>query len=463
MKKHNILKVVCIAILLAVILTWIIPGSYFSGSEIVDQGMGQLGLFDLFDYITGILVNWGYIPLFILAIGGFYGVLYKTSGYRNLLDKIVEKYKGSEWIFLTLVMIIFAVVTSVAGLYLGLLFLFPFVITVILLMGYSKVTALLTTVGSICVGLIAPTYSAIDLSYTHQALSLEMNAGLVTRIIILVVCLILLVVNTLVYAKKHKIDSPRKGFLYPESKSKKAKAWPVALVLDIVFIIMILSFISWSDMFEVDIFNKALEAIQDFKLFKFPVFAKVLGGVSAFGAWQISDFLVLIVLATGFVALLSRVKFDEMLDGFGAGAKRALRPALVTSLVYFFLMISYYQSLPLTIIKPILGLTEGFNVITTSLAAIVSHLFHVEIAYSTSWILPYVVSTVSDATTYNVIAILWHAMYGFVMLFVPTSAVLVAGLSYLNVSYFKWLKAIWKLLLQLLVVLLVIFLIVLAI
>ena len=60
---------------------------------------------------------------------------------------------------------------------------------------------------------------------------------------------------------------------------------------------------------------------------------------------------------------------------------------------------------------------------------------------------------------YGVIAIIWQATYGFAMLFVPTSVILVLGLSYLNVSYFKWLKAIWKIVLELLVVLLAIFLI----
>ena len=78
--------------------------------------------------------SFGYIPLYILAVGGFYGVLYKTNGYRNLLDKIVDKYSGNEWIFLTIIMILFAVITSVAGLSLGLFFMFPFVIR----SGYSE-------------------------------------------------------------------------------------------------------------------------------------------------------------------------------------------------------------------------------------------------------------------------------------------------------------------------------------
>lgn len=462
MKKHNIFKVVCITILIAVVLTWILPSTYYS-QGVIDNGRMQIGIFDLFSYLTALLSYFGYVPLYILAVGGFYGVLYQTSGYRNLLDKIVKKYKGNEWIFLTLVMIVFAVVTSVSGLSLGLFFLFPFVITAILLMGYSKVTALLTTVGSVCVGLLGTTYSASEMGIISETLSLPASSEIITKIIILVIGIIILVVNTLLYAKKHRISTPRKGFLYPESTNAKSKSWPIALVFDLVLIIMILSFISWTGVFSVDIFDKALESIQSFKIGGFPLFEKLLGQVATFGNWQVTDLITLVVVAAGFIALLCKVKFDDMVKGFGSGAKRFLRPAFVATIVYLIVFISAYHPLTLTIIKPIVELTDSFNVVTASFAGIIAHLFNVEMYYSATSVLPYMTSVFTDSSIYNVIALVWQGTYGLTMLFVPTSVILVASLSYLNVSYFKWLKAIWKLLLQLLVVLLIVFLIILMI
>ena len=189
MKKHNIFKVVCIAILIAVLLTWIVPSSYYYGG-VIDNGKAQMGIFDLFSYLGSIVSYFGYVPLYILAVGGFYGVLYKTNGYRNLLNKLVDKYEGSEWIFLTIVMILFAVVTSVSGLSLGLFFLFPFVITTILLMGYSKITALLTTVGSVCIGLIGTSYSLTEMAVVNEYLGLSAASELIVKLVILVVGLI---------------------------------------------------------------------------------------------------------------------------------------------------------------------------------------------------------------------------------------------------------------------------------
>jgi len=288
---------------------------------------------------------------------------------------------------------------------------------------------------------------------------------LIAKIVILVIGLIILIVNTLVYAKKHRIDSPRKGFLYPESSNSSAKSWPIVIVFDIVLLIMILSFISWLNVFEITLFDDILNSINSYKIGDFPLFAKLLGYVGSFGNWQLTDLTTLILLATGFVAFICRVKFDDMIDGFGAGAKKALRPAFVSTLVYFLVFVSFNHQYTLNIVKPVLDLTDTFNVVTTSVAAFVSHFFNdyagfYILGYVTpSSVLGYITTTFTDTSIYGVIAVIWQSIYGFAMLFVPTSAILVAGLSYLNVSYFRWLKAIWKLLLQLLLVLLIIFLI----
>ncbi len=64
-----------------------------------------------------------------------------------------------------------------------------------------------------------------------------------------------------------------------------------------------------------------------------------------------------------------------------------------------------------------------------------------------------------DAELYPVIAFVVRVMYGLVSFITPTSLFLIAGLSYLNISYKEWLKYIWKLLLQIFVIALVIIII----
>ena len=74
MKKHNALKVVGITLLLFALLTWILPCATYQ-TEYTEVGRYQVGLFDLLSYQSTVLGYFGYVALFVLVVGGFYGVL----------------------------------------------------------------------------------------------------------------------------------------------------------------------------------------------------------------------------------------------------------------------------------------------------------------------------------------------------------------------------------------------------
>ena len=67
MKRHNTIKVVLVTLLVFMLLSWILPAAYFSGSY-ADQGRVQMGLFDLFSYPTTAISYFGYIAIFILVV-----------------------------------------------------------------------------------------------------------------------------------------------------------------------------------------------------------------------------------------------------------------------------------------------------------------------------------------------------------------------------------------------------------
>ena len=144
-------------------------------------------------------------------------------------------------------------------------------------MGYSKTTALLATVGSVCIGFLGTTYSITETAAIHNALKLSASADIVTKLVLLVVGLIILIVNVLVYAKKHKIDEPRKGFLYPETKNPNTKTWPIILVFDLTLLVMILASISWSGVFEITFFDDLLKSLNKVTINDFPIFTKLMG------------------------------------------------------------------------------------------------------------------------------------------------------------------------------------------
>ena len=79
--KNNTLKVVLVTTFALCILAWILPAAYYSG-EYIDQGRVQIGLFDIFNYSLTSLSYFGYIGLFLILVGGFYGILHKIPARR---------------------------------------------------------------------------------------------------------------------------------------------------------------------------------------------------------------------------------------------------------------------------------------------------------------------------------------------------------------------------------------------
>ena len=503
MKKHNTFKVVLITLLVLMLLTWILPAAYYSGSY-VDQGRVQMGLFDLFNYPITAISYFGYIAAFVLVVGGFYGVLNKIGAYRTMLDKLVSKFKGKEVVVLSIIMVLIALLTSLCSLQLGLIIFFPMLVSIILLMGFDKIVAALAIVGSTMVGMLGTTYGYTNTGIIPSILGNNFTDDMLTKGILLFLGMVLLIFNTIWYIKKSKTTEKKanvkKVTAKEEKKTTKSKkttkaksskdtkaavkeekvivvteeaeedsyvpavvsgkkhvVWPLALVLSIIFIILVLAFISWSGAFGITAMDEATVAVTGFEVFGFNLFGKLLGTVNAFGSWSIADMVTVLITFMFILSLIYKVKFDEVIDGFVKGAKRALGPTVIVVLLYTILVITTYHPFQLVIYKAILGITDGFNVFTTFIVGILSAFFNVDSAYAFQSSLPYLASIVTNADNYSIVDVVYQAAYGLTMLVAPTSLVLMGMLSYLKVPYSKWLKTIWKLALELLVLLLIVF------
>ena len=161
-----------------------------------------------------------------------------------------------------------------------------------------------------------------------------------------------------------------------------------------------------------------------------------------------------------FLALVYKVKFNDILDGAVAGIKKALPLGLIVVLIYACLVMVTYHPFQLVIYKTLLGVVDKFGVVgvlISSLLGMLASLFNADATYAYQSVLLYLTSVVTDVSVYPTIGVIFQAMYGFTMLFAPTSIILMIVLSYLDIPYTKWIKTIWKLLLELLAVLLIVF------
>ena len=522
MKKHNTIKVVLCTTLIFLLLTWILPAAYYSG-QYVDQGRVQMGLFDLFNYPLTALSYFGYIALFIILVGGFYGILYKIPAYRSFLDGIVKFFKGKETVALSIMVVLIAAMVSICGVHFALALFIPFVVALILLMGYDKIVAAFVTVGSIAVGLLGSTYAYNNTSVLTSSLALKGDFQIGVRFVILLVGIVLVIFNTLMYIKRNKTTvkvtvkdevkeesvavavketakkvAPKKApakktpakktatkkttakkttksstrkssnkaalmdedvIVVPSKVSGSHKVWPLVVVFISLFVIYVLAFITWGESgFGIKFFDNVTKSVQEFELFKFPIFAKILGTFNSFGNWSLADLFLPMALSIVLLAIIYKVKLDDIFDGFAEGAKKALAPAFVAILLYSILVLVTYHPFQMVIYKAVLGLTKKFNIVTTAVVGILSAFFNSDMTYSFQSVIPYYVSLFPKADL-ALVGIIFQTMYGLTMLVAPTSLALMGVLAYLNVSYKEWLKNAWKLFLELFVVLLIIFII----
>lgn len=554
MKKHNALKVVLVSLIILLVLSWIFPAAYFS-SEFMDQGRVQMGLFDFFEYPLTAISYFGYIPMYLLFVGGFYGVLYKIPAYRSFLDKVVKKANKHSVLTIILMVALLALGVSICGLQVGFALFIPFLVSVLLLMGYDNKVVAYTIVGALAAGLVGTTYGVQNSGLAASVLSLNFDFQIGVRFILLAVAVFLVVLNVLLTIRKQerivvseiKLDSNKKEAKVEEvvveevekpakketktttkkttttkgagkkagkgakgkgksssakkstsaktnknAKSKNANkaalkdgdvivaknecngchclvpadvegnkiTWPITLVYTLLFVLMVLAFIPWGETgFNNSFFSDLTNDVLGFKLFGFPIFAKLLGNVVPFGEWALNQLFLPMGLALLILIVIYKVKFNDVLDGFVAGVKKAVVPALVAVAMYTVLVVVTYHPYQLTIYKAILGLTKGFNIATTTLVSLLAALFNADPIYTAQSYLPYYVSVVTNADNYPLVGIIYQAIYGLTSLFAPTSLILMATLSYLKVNYLDWLKTAWKLLLELFAVLLIVFII----
>ncbi len=463
MKKHNLFKVVAITILLFVVLSWIIPtGTYSADAGFATAARSQVGIYELLTYFSTSISFFGFIAFFIVSVGAFYAVAELTGAYREVLDRLVKRVKGHEGLFLATIMVLIAVVSSFAGVTYGQFIIYPFVIALVLLLGYNKLTALSVTVGSTLVGVMGTTFGETTVKYINYFLSNDVTittkSQILGKVVILVLGLVILIFNTLRYAKHTKNDVDLvESSLVPKKVSGKKSVAAFLVIYILLLVVSTLGQMPWTS-WGVNFFENLNKSVLNLEIGGFKIFSKLFGGILPIGSWGVAEVGFVIFFAILIIAFIYRIKFNDLITSFYNGVKKYLTPAILVLLVYMVLVITTYHAYQLTIIDFLLKGSAKLNIFTMSIAAFLSGVFNVDAMYSAYATLSYVAGSVLGKP--SVIAVIYQAMYGLAMLVAPTSVLLIASLGYTETNYGSWLKHIWKVVLELLVVLLVIFLII---
>ena len=549
MKKYNTLFVVAITILVFILLTWIFPITYLSG-ELVSGERAQAGIVNLFSYPIFTFYNFIYVFVYLLGIGGVYGLLNKTGAYRLILEKMANHVKGREILVLILTVLLMAIVVSFTGFTFEALIILPFIAAVVLLLGYDKMTAALVTVGSVSVGIIGTTFSKLVAGTFNELLNTNYSDLIWVKVCLLIILAGVLIVNIILHAKNtEKVKNPEESFLLPEKVSdKKVKVWPLATILIIFLLLMVIGTIDWSGAFGITFFDTLLENIfashvlskyvvltvsllvvlynvirsiylkkknnkdskkkdsfmtkkrlvvtiivgvfaflallkimledvfkatdfmsKAFELIKVDgileafTWEKLLGPVLAFGKWTYNDYLTMMFILLVVVKFAYHIKFEDVITHTGEGFKKALYGAFVVILSYAVLIIISSHPVVLTILKPLLNLTDGLSILWYPICTFVSALCNTDFTYYKygALTLSYATTFFTSNSVYPLCGLITQSMYGLALMLAPTSSVLLFSLSILDIKYTSWLKKIWKMILEFVLVIFISYIIVL--
>jgi len=473
MKKYNLLKILGIMFLVSIVLTWLIPVGFDDNGTIQIGSILPLGLFDIFYIPLYTIIAYAEYAVVILMIGALYGVLYKTGAYELLIDKTIKKFK-SKSSFLVFSILLFSVLSSLTGLTFPLLILVPYFISVITKMGYSKLTALASTVGAILVGMIGTTLGMIQTFYDGELYSFSlfkiMTSSLYDKIgvrVIIFVIAVFLFSITVLYNAKNELKNNKKEKKEKTTKSAtkvkttkvvetKKSHVPILVMLVILTMVSIFTMYNWSSMLEFSKFENIYTTLSDITVGENISILNILGNtLSSIGTFGNLQLIALILLFILFISIIYSVSFDETIEGMKEGMKASLKTALYVTLANIIMMVITNFSIGyiiITITKFVAELFDKFNVITTTLFGAVGGLLYNNLGafiYDSGIVTQLVAAT---PLQYSVFSISLQTTFNILMMILPTSIILIAGLSYLDIKYTDWLKYIWKFIIQIFII-----------
>lgn len=490
-KKYGLFSVLLVMLLLVVIATYFIEGR--------EGSVSYLAIGDVFlNYVQSFYYFFDTV-IFIFVVGGLYGALNKVDGYKKLVKDVAIKMEGKEKLFVVIATILFALLSSLTGLNMLLLIFIPFVVSIILLLGYDKLVALSSTVVAVMVGFIGGIFvtvkdagSQYSMSYTtfDKIAGLDGNFGnIFPKILLLVVAVGLLIFYIIKHINKiengeikNELSNNDVFLVTPRDKNGKKvkvdystkKSWPIMVMGIVLLVLLVLGFMPWNSLFGLENFNDFHTwltelAIPKFTLFghkfsEYPVFTSLVSGnFTAFGEWgSLGTFMMAIVLIALFIFILkfvSKVKFSDLMDGFIYGVKKMVPAAMISMLAYTLLVCVYNNGMMETVISAA-GDQFGDNVVVGSVMAIIGSMLHVDTYYTVAGVFTPIVSSLTEKANLSVYAVMFQSLYGLVQIIGPSSLLLIVGLSYLEVPYKNWVKYIWRFILELLIIIFIVLMIV---
>ena len=442
MKKNSLLKVIIITFLIFILLSWFINGGlFYKGTFYKADVSSALGLGDIFSLPFQTFYLFAEYGLIFLLIGGMYGVFNKTGAYYNIIKKIASWFKSKKNFAIILSAFIIMSFESIVGNSILTFALIPFFASLLTELGFNKKRVMFATIGALILGSFASLTGFGSL--INYLLEISKKSLLKVRLVIFFITFVIIVVTLLLKEKKDDREE-KMDFKYEEGAKK---GFGLIIIFIIFILISIIGVYNFSDYLGIKVFANISTKISKIKL---------LNGLASFGSWGTKDLAGLILFTTFVVSIFYRIKFNDLVDAFKTGAKSMLRVSIYATLSGLIFMYYYNSSTGYnfidTIVNNIYSSSSDYLVLKTALSTPIYTVLLNNPLFLANNVAAILASLSTNTSTLASSGLALQLSSGVSSLIIPTSYILMAGLAYFNISYGKWFKYIWKVLVILILI-----------
>ncbi|MBX9101657.1 YfcC family protein [Streptococcus anginosus] len=473
-KMPSSYTVLMIIIAIMAVLTWIIPAGQYdadkSGNLITGTyktvAQNPQGIWDVL--MAPIRAMLGKEPtsaaidvaFFILMVGGFLGVVNETGALDVGIASIVKKYKGREKMLILVLMPLFALGGSTYGMGEETMAFYPLLVPVMMAVGFDSLTAVAIILLGSQIGCLASTLNPFATGIASATAGVGTGDGIVLRLIFFVVMTALGTYFVYRYADKIQKD-PTKSLVYSHREedlkhfnvdavanvestlSKKQKQVLVFFVL--TFVLMIMSFIPWTDLnvHVFENFNKWLIGI--------PVIGKIVGtSTSALGTWYFPEGAMLFAVMGIIIGFVYRMKEDRFITVFINGAADLLGVALIVAVARGIQVIMNDGMITATILH---WGEVGLKGLSSQVFIVLTYIFYLPMSFlipSTSGLASATMGIMAPLGKFvnvpaSLIITAYQSASGLLNLVTPTSGIVMGALALGRIDLGTWWKFVAKL------------------
>lgn len=379
--------------------------------------------------------------LFVLAIGTFITVVFATGAMDRGIGRLAHRLRRRGTLLIAGMMVVFALLGTVEGFAEETLGFYGLVIPLALALGYDRMVATGTIILGAGVGVLCSTVNPFATGVASAAAEISLGDGIALRAAMWLVLTSVTVAYVVRYARRVKAEPGRSLVGYLPGDRERASAGTVeqpplsgrhqAVLVAVVlaFGCMVFSVIPWSGVVsgDTEAAPYAFELGWSFpQLAAFFIAAAVLVGLVGGLGGQLSatvsrgaaDFItpaLVIVLARGVTVIMNNARVTDTV-------LHSMEEVVSSTPAALFGVMVYLVNLPLAFLIPS---TSGHATLAMPILAPLADFAGVPRALTVT---------------------AWNAASGWMNLWVPTTAVVMGGLSLARVGYHRYLRFVWPLL-----------------